>query len=512
MAQRLVVAAAVAYLLLLGWMIGNTSYDAWGLLVVLPVFGAVGVVIMRRLFTGRLRTILNVMYLGLATKLLGTAARYYVGFEAYDGGIDAQEYHLYAVDAARDVWEGRADFLSIFPGGTGTPFTEGMTALVYTLTGTSKMGGFVAFSFLAYIGTAFFVKAACVAIPGLAMRKYALLCVLAPSIIYWPASIGKEALMIFFLGIATYGIASLVSRPPVLVPLLIAAAGLIGATFIRPHLVGVWMAGLFPALLVALLRGRDVWHEGHKRKLDRALFLPIVVIAAIGLILVASATVQYLNPGGGDSQGGATDLVSIIDETSRRTAQAGSAFTPPSVTNPANWPFAAVRTLTRPLPMEARGLSQMIVAAEILVFLCMCLWSYRRVLNAGALAVRNAYVGFAITTLFLAGLAYSSFGNLAVLSRQRSLVVPLMLLLVCVPPLARRERGGPEIEETIADQTNARQTSEHARQTNALQKSSMSPSSRAQFDRGGAPTSTRPRQVSIGPPDGRATKPDDIFD
>jgi hypothetical protein len=298
----------------------------------------------------------------------------------------------------------------------------------------------------------------------------------------------------------------------VLVPILIAAAGLIGATFIRPHLVGVWMAGLFPALLVALLRGRDVWHEGQKRKLDRALFLPIVVIAAIGLILVASATVQYLNPGGGDSQGGATDLVSIIDETSRRTAQAGSAFTPPSVTNPANWPFAAVRTLTRPLPMEARGLSQMIVAAEILVFLCMCLWSYRRVLNAGALAVRNAYVGFAITTLFLAGLAYSSFGNLAVLSRQRSLVVPLMLLLVCVPPLARRERVGPEIEETIADQTNARQTSEHARQTNALQKSSMSPSSRAQFDRGGAPTSTRPRQVSIGPPDGRATKPDDIFD
>ncbi len=495
MAQRLVVAAAVAYLVLLGWMIGNTSYDAWGLLVVLPVFGSIGVVIMRSMFRGRLATILNIMYLGLATKLLGTAARYYVGFEAYDGGIDAQEYHLYAVDAARDVWDGKANFLSIFPGGTGTPFTEGMTALVYTLTGTSKMAGFVAFSFLAYIGTAFFVKAACIAIPGLAMRKYALLCVLAPSIIYWPASIGKEALMIFFLGIATYGIASLVSRPPVAIPVAVAAFGLIGATFIRPHLVGVWMAGLFPALLVAMLRGRDVWHEREKRKLDRAMFLPVVIIAGIGLVLVASATVQYLNPGSDDPAAGGASITSIIDETARRTSQAGSAFTPPSVTNPANWPFAVVRTLTRPLPMEARGLSQLIVAAEIAVFLGMCLWSYRRVLNAGLLGVKNAYMAFAITTLFLAGLAYSSFGNLAVLSRQRSLVVPLMLLLVCVPPLARRERKSPEIEETLADQ-----------------KSSMSPSSSAQFDRGGEPRSTRLRQVSTGPPDGRATKPEDIWD
>lgn len=494
MAQRLVIAAAVAYLVLLGWMIGNTSYDAWGLFVVLPVFGAIGVLIMRRLFRGRLATIVNIMYLGLATKLLGTAARYYVGFEAYEGGIDAQDYHVYGVNAARDVWEGKADFLSIFPSGTGTPFTEGMTALVYTFTGTSKMAGFVAFSFLAYIGTAFFVKAACIAIPGLAMRKYALLCVLAPSIIYWPAAIGKEALMIFFLGIATYGIASLVSRPPVAIPVLLAAFGLIGATFIRPHLVGVWMAGLFPAFLVALLRGRDVWHERGKRKLDRAMFLPIVIIAGIGLILVASATVQYLKPDSDDPEAGGT-ITSIIDETARRTSQAGSAFTPPSVTNPANWPFAVVRTLTRPLPMEARGLSQLIVAAEIAFFLGMCLWSYRRVLNAGLLVVKNAYMAFSLTTLFLAGLAYSSFGNLAVLSRQRSLVVPLMLLLVCVPPLTRRERETPDIEETLADQ-----------------KSSMSPSSRAQFDRGGEPRSTRLRQVSTGPPDGKVTKPEDIWD
>lgn len=496
MAPRLVVAGAVAYLVLLGWMIGNTSYDAWGVLVVLPVFGGIGILIMRQLFSGDLSTIVNVMYFGLATKLLGTAARYYVGFEAYDGGIDAQEYHLYAVDAARDVWDGRADLFSIFPSGTGTPFTEGVTALVYTLVGTSKMAGFVAFSFLAFIGTAFFVKAACVAIPGLAMRKYALLCVLAPSLIYWPASIGKEALMIFFLGIATYGMAALVSKPPVAFPLLVATGGLIGATFIRPHLVAVFMAGLFPALLVAMLRGRDVWGTGGARKLDRTLFLPVIGVAAIGLALVASATVQYLDPGdnppGPDNAGGGS-IVSIIDETSRRTSQAGSAFTPPSVTNPANWPFAVVRTLTRPLPMEASGLSQRIVALEILVFLAMCLWSYRRVLNAAALVVKNAYMAFALTTLFLSGLAYSSFGNLAVLSRQRSLVVPLMVLLVCVPPLARRERPKPEYEPL------------------RVQKSSTSPSSSAQLESGGSPRPARPRHVRTGPPDGNGTNRDDIW-
>ena len=58
-------------------------------------------------------------------------------------------------------------------------------------------------------------------------------------------------------------------------------------------------------------------------------------------------------------------ITAIIDETTRRTEQAGSAFTPPTITNPLNWPYASVRTLTRPLLIEARGAAQLFTALEM---------------------------------------------------------------------------------------------------------------------------------------------------
>lgn len=51
--------------------------------------------------------------------------------------------------------------------------------------------------------------------------------------------------------------------------------------------------------------------------------------------------------------------------------------------------------------------------------------------------VTSPYVAFAVTALFLGGLAYSSFANLGVLTRQKSLLIPFMLLLPCLPVFSR---------------------------------------------------------------------------
>jgi len=494
----LIVTACVAYLVVLTWAMANTTYDAWGVLVIVPPLGLAGVLLMRAMFAGPLRSIATIMYIGLAAKLLGAALRYWVGFEAYEGGIDAQRYHDYAIVAATDIWGGRASLFSIFPGGTGTATTEGVTALIYTLVGTSKMAGFVAFAFLGFVGTAFFVKAACIAIPGLAMRRYAALSVLAPSLAYWPSSIGKDALMIFLLGVATYGIARLLSQPAVAAPMVIVMLGLGGAAYIRPHMVGLWLAGAFSAILVALLRGRDPAGARPSRPIERAILIPILVVATIGLILVTLATVRYLDPGSGEDSSGAS-ITSIFDETSRRTVQAGSAFEPPSIANPATWPYASIRTLTRPLLIEARGAAQLFVALELTLFLGLCALSIRRLLNVPKMIVTNPYMAFAMTTLFLTGLAFTSFANLAILARQKSIVVPFMLLIVCVPPLARRAKHNPE-------RLNPERIAEDDRE---LQNSSISPSVSAQLVSGGAPRSLTARQVRTGPPPGKGTNNDD---
>jgi hypothetical protein len=487
--ESAVVGAGAAYVVVLAWMMGNVSFDIWGAMVIGPLLVLVSVPMLRRLFSGAQRELYGVMLLGLGAKMAGALARYWVSFDAYKGATDAQRYHSYGARAARRVWDGEAVWTQVIPHGTGTAFVERFTAFVYTFTGTSRLAGFLMFAWISFWGIALFVKAAVIAIPGLARRQYALITVLAPSVVFWPSSIGKESLMFLTLGIGTFGIARLMSRNGFLGSIVISGIGLGGAAFIRPHIVGVWIAGLIPGLLVLLIRGRSgAARTTGRRGMDVAAAVVVLVVAVVGLGFVARATVDYLDPSGDEVDVSATSVSDILAETTRRTSESGSTFTPPSVESPTDWPFAIVRTIFRPLPVEARGAGQLLAAAELLAFTGVCLISWRRVKNLPRTLMTNAYVAFAITTLLLGGLAYSSFANLGVLTRQKSLIFPFLLLIPCVPEVRQAAR------RTLGDQ-----------------KSSTSPSERDQFASGGRPLVATSRQVRMGPPPGSATDPDDIW-
>jgi hypothetical protein len=434
--ETLVVGAAVAYLVVLAWSMANLSYDMWGTLVTVPLLALASVAGLRRLFAGDHAHVLAIMYVGLAAKAGGVLARYWVGFEAYGGSIDAQAYHDESKAAAAAIWSGRADPWSAVPTATGTAFQEQFTDLVYTLTGTSKLAGFFFFGFLGFWGSAWLVKAALVSVPGLFQRRYAWLVALAPSVVYWPSSIGKEATMLFFLGLGTFGIASLLAKGRGWLPLVMAALGLGSAALLRPHVVGLWLAGLFPALLVAfaaLGRGR------RGKGVDRLILSMMIVVVAVGMVFAAIATVNYLDPYSDEAT--VDSLTQILDETTRRTGQAGSNFEPPRVDRPIDWPYASLRTLTRPLPGESRGLAQHLAALEVGALLALCAVYCRNVARLPGLVLRVPYVAFAVSTTFLAGLAYASFANLGVLTRQKSLIFPFLLLLPCLPLTVPKRRA-----------------------------------------------------------------------
>jgi hypothetical protein len=297
-------------------------------------------------------------------------------------------------------------------------------------TGSSRLGGFVVFAWIAYWGVIWFVKAALVAVEGVAAARYAALMVVAPSLVFWPASIGKEAYMLATLGLGTYGIARGLARSGFVVPVLLTTAGLGAAAFVRPHMSGIWIAGLVPALVVALVRGRDRRARARTRFGDFVAIAVFLVVAVVALGLIARATIDYLNPA--TDEVSATSVSDILIETTRRTSETGSTFVPPSVNSPASWPHASLRTLLRPLPTEAVGLGQLLAAAELTVLVMMCVRNWRGFLRLPKRVVTTPYVTFAMTTLFLTGLAFASFGNLGVLTRQKSLAFPFMLLLPCV--------------------------------------------------------------------------------
>jgi hypothetical protein len=432
-AEAAVIASGLAYLLALGWAIANTSYDVWGAIVIVPIYGVVGLVFVRWMFKGELAQLVKPMAWGLLLKLAGTLARYWVGFEAYDGGIDAGRYHKFATEAASKVWSGEENIITVLPQGRGTPFTENFTAFIYTLTGPSQLAGFVTFSLLAYVGVAFTVKAAAIAVPGLAAKRYAWLCMLFPSVVYWPSSIGKEATIMLGLGVATYGIAKVLTHGRWVTSIALIAAGLGFVSLVRPHMAGIWAAGALPALIVAFVRRPAATVDGSRRRgPNRFGMVVVLALAAAGFAVLSSVTVGFLTPG--EAESGNSDSVSqIFDETTRRTAEGGSNFTPPSVSSPVSWPYASVRTLLRPLPQEARTATQAVAAAEVMALLVLLFIGRRRVANIPRLVVSSPYVTFAVTTIFLTGLAYASFANLGLLTRQKSLIFPLLLLLACLP-------------------------------------------------------------------------------
>jgi hypothetical protein len=445
--ESAVIATGIAYLVGVSLAMSTMPYDIWGIFVAIPPMIVVTVWGVRRLFRGDLDPLVLPLLVGFAAKVTGALARYWIAFDAYEGATDAQRYHDYAAGMAGSVWSGELNIGSVLPGATGTQFVERFTSFVYTLIGSSKLTGFVIFGWLAYWGAVMFVKAACIAVPGLAQRRYAWLCMLAPSVVYWPSSIGKEALMMCFLGIGTYGLARLITRRGFLMPMMWTIVGIGTAALIRPHIAGVWMLGVFPALLTAFGRSLSGANRGRRGQ-DAFVLIIVIGVAAVALVIVGQFALRYLQPRADDSTTVSQGITAILEETTRRSGQGGSNFEPIIISGPQDWPQAVLRTLTRPLPQEARGLFQLISAAEMAALIGLCLVSWRRLIALPKSFLTIPYVAFAMTALFAAGLAYSSFANLGILTRQKSLVFPLMLLIPCLPPLGSR---ADDVDEPVDD-------------------------------------------------------------
>ena len=210
--ERLAIAAAAAYLIVLGWAMQSISYDLWGALVVVPVLVVISVPLVRRAFSGELAFLRPWAWGGMFVKFAGAVVGYQVRFDSYGGGADAARYHAVGKVLAGDVRAGLTSPWAVLPSGRSTAFIEELTGLVYTIFGSSRLGGFMVFTWFSFWGLVFFIKAAAVAIPGLSTRRYALALFLFPSLVYWGSSIGKEAFVGMCLGLAAYGAALVLSR------------------------------------------------------------------------------------------------------------------------------------------------------------------------------------------------------------------------------------------------------------------------------------------------------------
>lgn len=431
-----IVAVGAGYVLLGAWAMANLKYDIWGALLAIPAIAAIMVPIIATMFRDA-PTVARIAYLGLATKCVGTFARYWVAFDAYGGAADSQAYHDFGRVYAEKIRNGDVPPWGLIPHGQGTRFVEHLTGAIYTLTGASKLSGFMWFSALGFGGLLLCIKAAMIAAPSVSPQRYALLLCLCPSLVFWPSSVGKESWMSLAFGVLTYGIATLFATKQLMRPMVIVGLGALGAVVVRPHIATVWIGAAVAAVIWRVV-GRRTGASS-----SRATSVIVLLVGLIGLVAVGRIALQFL--GETDSSGSvSSQLNSAFDRTLKNTAGGGSEFQPPSVATPLDYPVAVLRTITRPLLNEVNSVSTLIPAIETTAIIIIAAWGFRRLMALPGMLRRSPFVVYHLLVVVMGALAYSSFSNLAILVRQRSLLMPSLILILCIAPWTARTPAAPE--------------------------------------------------------------------
>jgi hypothetical protein len=425
-------------------LMGTTSYDIWGGLLVAPVLVAITVPALRR--QARLDgdpRLARIVYWGFAVKLLGAVARYGLAFVLYDNRGDAFKYHQDAILFGEQWARGHFDLAAAFQ--TQESFISFITALGQVVMRPSIMGGFLLFSWLAFWGLFWFYRAFRLAVPEGRARTYAKLIFFVPSVVFWPSSIGKEAWMLFALGLAALGVAHLLTGKHAK-GIVLVGLGLLGATVVRPHVAAI----VALALVCAYLVKRPAPSLGQLAPVAK-----LITVAAMALVALffLQRTADFLTQSGLPVQGGLGSVNGVrgaLGEATLRTEQGGSEFQIPALTPVGILP-ALGTVLFRPFPFEAPNAQAFAAALESLWILGLLIVRYRWVAAAVRSIRRQPYVAYLVAFLIGGALVLTSVANFGILARQRTLLIPALMILVSIPPARsgdRRVTRASEIEVT----------------------------------------------------------------
>src|SRR5690606_24023670 len=193
---------------------------------------------------------------------------------------------------------------------------------VMSVIGPTWFGTFLAYTLLALVGVAAYAVAFRRSFPRADYVPYAAWLFLFPSLWFWPSSIGKEAIMMLGLGLATLGYVGDGRR----MRWLLLGVGLFFVFAVRPQVAAVF----FFALVLAHWSGFEGWNAG------RVLQGLLILAVGLGGIWYALA----LEVGGTDVQ----SVEAYVDQNASRNTYGGSSIEGVGA-RPAGIPMAVVNVL-----------------------------------------------------------------------------------------------------------------------------------------------------------------------
>ncbi|HJQ77215.1 MAG TPA: hypothetical protein VJ948_08130 [Acidimicrobiia bacterium] len=371
--------------------------------------------------------LLKWVIIGFAAKVVGTIARFYMVVALYGGG-DSYRYFRVGTEFAESWRRGQIPTLSD-SGAFGTQILEYLTGILLAVFTPEMMVGFLLFSLFAYGGQLMLYAAFRRWAKPWQLKPYALLLLFLPSFVFWPSSIGKDAIVVFAVGAAAYFSARVLDTYEVrfLVGLAL-SLGLLG--LIRVHVAGLVVVGLILAGLISKMRA----DAGATVRLRRLL--------TVGSFIAAAAVLWAVFPDiFGVDLTSVESLDSFTSDVVRRTSEKGTVAAGGPVAGPGDVPGAIVLALFRPLITEASELQHFFAAAETTLLLGVALWKLPAMVRNWRSWRPNGFLVFSTFYVISYSIAFSVVRNLGIIARQRGQVLAFFLaVLVGLGWEERRER------------------------------------------------------------------------
>lgn len=388
-------------------------YDPTSSYFLVPVIVLVNLMIIFRCTQG-LPFLRRAMVIGMWAKLAATGAYLAMAFRIYDAASDNVHYFYQGLMYAGDVhWNGRWPLLLPIWSENSIYMLTG--ALVVALGVALPAISFI-FAMVSFWAQYLFYRALIIAWPEADRPSTAVLLFLFPSLLFWPACIGKDAVIAFFLALAVFGFALMNHRiTPRAVALFV--LGLAGTTIVRPHVAAmVSIAAVLPFLLGKSRHGL--------MGLGRIVFAPLLIMAALYMAWRAQDFLKMES---------VTQAGVVIRRVGTDNNSGGSAFEgTASITSRA---LAAPVLFFRPFPWEARSAASIIATGEGLLLMWLVMRCRRQLAATMRRWRSNPFGAFLLLFVIEFCLIYSAaVTNFGLLARQRVMALPMVLMLLCMAP------------------------------------------------------------------------------
>jgi hypothetical protein len=381
-------------------------HSVLGLLVVVAIAVVLFGVILQARLSPKVKSLLLV---GLVLRVAGSQIYYYLsqwiyGFGDYSNyyGIGLEWGEAWATDTLESF---RSPYVTEW---CCTGFTVRLTGLLLRLLGPTINGAFITYAVFGYIGIIAIAASFARAYPKIPLERYLVWVILFPSLWYWPAALGKDALMLGGIGLAVLGFTGKRGRPG-WVPL---ALGMALVFAVRPQV----------AVVVAFSMVLAYW-MGSDTRWTAAKFLQGGVLAIGGLVLLNLASgalgLQLFSP---------DEVEAYLDTRSSASGYGGSVVQGGVISG-------TINVLFRPFPWDVRGIASAIAAVEVMSLWGLAIWNRANISAFFRANRKTRFLWFGITFIsmyvLLTGMA---LGNLGLIARQRVLIYPFLLMFFAGRP------------------------------------------------------------------------------